>query len=94
MNSVSEVKEFEEKPPETPQHKRHRFVPKMLVTLTGQVINWLKQGTYEVEAVEPVPMSAQESFHGAQHDQYVHIVIDGKPYKLSGFYCEPARAAV
>lgn len=93
MTSVSEVKEFEERLPETPQRKRHRFMPKMLVTLTGQVINWLKQGVYEVEAVEPVSITAQESYHGPQHDQFVFIRIDGKPHKLSGFYCEPVHTA-
>lgn len=91
--SVSEITDFEEKPPEVQQVKRYRFVPKMLVTLTGQVIDWLKQGIYEVEAVDPVPLTAQESFHGPKHDQYVHIVIDGEPHKLSGFYCVPAQPA-
>ncbi len=90
--SVAEVPDFE-RVEETAERPRYRFVPKMLGTLTGQVINWLKQGVYEVESVEPVSMHAQQSFHGPKHDQFVFLRIDGQLRKLSGFYCEPVHPA-
>lgn len=91
--SVSEIREFENEQGERlVPDKFFQFVPKMLIRLRGQVLGWISNaGPYEVEYVEPVPLHAQKGMHGALHDQYVYIVIDGQRRKFSGHYCVPAQ---
>lgn len=88
--SLSEVEGFPEQPLKTTTEQYVRFVPNMLVLLKESFADRFPPGLYTVEGTEPVPKSAQGGYHGAMHDQYVYVKMNGELKKLSGFYFVPA----